>query len=437
MKPKLSDHFESIEPSAIRLAQIEFMKREDSTVAISTAVGNISLPMHPAMRKRMFNLNAKGSPFEQGVVKYSTTVGYKETNDAFLNVLASSGFDTKGLYSQITDGGSQAMELIILGVSGAAGSKQKPVLLIDPAFTNYKAMALRLGRSTISVTRDLGEDGKYTMPDIEDVQKEIEKHKPGAIVLIPYDNPTGHFYDQKTMVKLAKLCTEHNMWVISDEVYRELHYVDHDTVSIWGVTEDDVPGITGRRISIETASKVWNACGLRTGAIVTDNKMFNQQCVAENTANLCSNVIGQYIFGALAGIDHKELKEWYVQQRDYYFKMLKQFTSNLKKLLPGIIVSSPDASIYSVVDVRNIVKPGFDAHEFVMYCAREGKVDMDGEELTLLVSPMAGFYNVKEGDDNPGETQMRIAYVETPGNMKKVPLLFKELLNQFEIKRNN
>ncbi|HEY5259534.1 MAG TPA: hypothetical protein VIJ46_02720, partial [Rhabdochlamydiaceae bacterium] len=68
MKPNLSKHFETRLPSPIRLSQIEFMKRNSPVIAVNTAIGNVSLPMHPAMRKRMFSLNAPGSPFEKGVV---------------------------------------------------------------------------------------------------------------------------------------------------------------------------------------------------------------------------------------------------------------------------------------------------------------------------------------------------------------------------------
>lgn len=432
MKPVMSVHFQARMPSAIRLAQIEFAKRKDDVIAINTAIGNVSLPMHPAMIKRMLNLGADGSPFKDGVVKYTTTVGLAETNQAFLNIIASSGFGTDGLFSQITDGGSQAMELVIIGTCGPAGSKEKPILLIDAAYTNYMAMAERTGRSIVSFTRYLDEQGKFALPDLNEVSKLMSEHKPGAIVVIPYDNPTGHFIDHKTMIELAKLCVKHNMWMISDEAYRELFYVDHAPVSIWGLTEKEVPGITGRRISIETSSKVWNACGLRIGALITDNKDFHERAIAENTAALCSNAIGQYIFGGLAHESHEDLKKWYSKQRKYYYAMLAALTDDLKQKLPGVIVSSPDASIYSVVDVRNIARSGFDALEFVMWCATKGKVNLEGTNATLLVAPMAGFYNVKKGTKNPGKTQMRIAYVETPENMRKVPMLFAELFESYK-----
>ena len=91
MEPQMSAHFQSRNPSAIRLAQIKFMERTDGVEAVNTAIGNVSLPMHPAMQKRLFNMKADNCLFKDGVVKYSPTVGYKEPNPAFLNVIASSG----------------------------------------------------------------------------------------------------------------------------------------------------------------------------------------------------------------------------------------------------------------------------------------------------------------------------------------------------------
>ena len=429
--PSLSAHFASRQPSVIRMAQIEFAKRQDDTQDLNVAIGNVSLPMHPAMQKRMRGLGDPGSPFAEGVVKYSATVGLAETNAAFLNIIASSGFNTAGLSSQVTDGGSQAMELVITGCCGPAGSSEKPLLLIDAAYTNYKAFAERLGRATVSITRPLGDDGRFSLPSATEIEKTILDHRPGAMVVIPYDNPTGQLYDRRALVDLARLCVKHGLWLISDEAYRELFYTEAETISVWGLTEEEAPGITGRRISIETSSKVWNACGLRIGALVTDNPEFHERAVAENTAGLCSNVIGQYVFGGLAGESHADLQIWYTTQRDYYRAMLQDFTTRTRDLLPGIIVSRPDASIYSVVDLRNTAPKDFDALEFVLFCARQGRVEVAGQPMTLLTAPMAGFYSMAAGQPNPGRTQMRIAYVETPARMKLVPELLAGLLKQY------
>ncbi|MHC4607257.1 MAG: aminotransferase class I/II-fold pyridoxal phosphate-dependent enzyme, partial [Planctomycetota bacterium] len=211
-KPVLSDHYSNRQPSALRVAQIEFMKRTDRVEAVNVAIGNVSLPMHPAMKRRMHNLR-KG-PHGKGVVGYTPTVGVPEANKAFLGIIASCGFPVKNLHSQITDGGSQAMELAILGACGRVKGKHRPLMLIDPNYTNYISMAERLGVRMVSIQRELKEDGTFAMPDLSGIERAMRKHRPGAIVVIPYDNPCGQFFDQKTLNRLARLAVKYNLWII-------------------------------------------------------------------------------------------------------------------------------------------------------------------------------------------------------------------------------
>ena len=431
-QPQLSAHYDRRKPSAIRLAQIEFMRRSDGCAAVNVAIGNVSLPMHPAMQRRLRELGEASSPFRQGVVAYTATIGTQECQDAFRNVIASSGCSSDGLQVLVTDGGSAAMELVILGACGPAGSGERPLLLIDPAYTNYGALAARVGRRTVSARRTLNADGHFSLPDAREIERVIEAERPGALVVIPYDNPTGQYYRQEDLIGLARLCVRHGLWMISDEAYRELSYSGAGATSIWRLTESDAPGISGRRLSIETASKVWNACGLRIGALVSDHAGFHEKAVAEYTANLCANAVGQHVFGALAHESHADLRDWYGRQRAYYTGLLTELTREMRRRLPGVIVSSPDAALYSVVDVRALVEPGFDAVDFVTFCAREGRVELDGEPWTLLVAPMEGFYSVAPGERDPGRTQMRVACVEPPERMARVPLLFAELLSQYQ-----
>lgn len=269
--------------------------------------------------KRMFNLNAPDSPFANGVIRYSGTAGLPECQDAFKNILKCEGFDTSKLHVQVTDGGSSGMELLLIGTCGPAGTDEKPLMMIDPAYTNYISFAERVGRKTVTIKRKMEDNGKFTLPEVSEIEEMIQKHNPGALLVIPYDNPTGQLYDYENMKDLAKLCVKYNMWMVSDEAYRELYYQeDKPLVSIWGLTDADVPGIEGRRISIETASKVWNACGLRIGAVITDSAEFNNRSIAEYTANLCANVIGQYIFAALAHESKEQIAAWCSELREYY-----------------------------------------------------------------------------------------------------------------------
>ncbi len=434
---KVSEHFKARKPSAVRLAQMTYEARPKKPQAvINVGIGNVSLPTNPAMQRRMFQLDAADSPFKDGVIRYTTTAGTDEAKAAFKNILACQGFATDKLYVQVTDGGSAAMELLLVGTCGAAGSGEKPLLMIDPAYTNYISFAKRIGRDTVTVKRSLNDDGQFTLPEIAEIETVIKKEQPGALLVIPYDNPTGQYYDYQTLCDLAKLCVKYNMWFVSDEAYRELYYVDgQQLVSVWGITDNEVPGIEGRRIGIETASKVWNGCGLRIGALITDNEEFHKKSVAEYTANLCANAIGQYIFGALAHESAAALAGWTKGLRDYYQKQIVAVYQGLKKLNPALIVSSPAASIYTVIDVKNVVKPGFDGMDFVLYCAGQGSVILDGVETTLLVAPMSGFYDIGDGADNPGRTQFRLSFVETAENMAKIPQLFVALLEQYEARR--
>lgn len=429
MKPKLSNHFLSNEPSAIRTAQQLYLDRTDKVDAINAAIGNVSLPMHPAMQRRMFELDQVNSPFRHGIVKYTSTKGTDEANAAVKNVLKASGINTKSLFTQITEGGSAAMELVILGIADQ-GDK---ILMIDPAYTNYASMAKRTGRKIVTVSRSLKENGEFELPDFEAVEEVIEKVKPKAIIIIPFDNPTGQFMSKQTLINFAKLAVKHNMWLVSDEAYRELYYKDEDDLSIWSLDNYQVKNIEGRRISIESASKVWNACGLRIGALVSDNQRFIEKSIAENTANLCPNAIGQYIYASLANETTNSLKTWFGAQKKYYKAVVKNLGTSLQKRMPQLIISNPDSALYCVLDFK-LVEKHFNAIDFAKFSASVGKVKLKEKPYTLLFSPMSGFYSMSPKDDNPGTSQIRLSYVETPERIKLIPELLEGLLFQFQNK---
>jgi len=424
--PQLSAHFKTRQPSSIRMAQMEFAKRHDGAEAINLAIGNVSLAMHPAMSKRMFGLAE--TSLADGAVKYSPTVGFEPARKTFLHLLEVSGFDASKLFCQVTDGGSTAMELVILGTCGPAGSAESPLMLIEPAYTNYRQFAQRLGRQVISINRKLNAAGNFELPDLNQIEKIIQEKKPGALVIIPYDNPTGQLYTPEMLLELARLCVKYDMWLVSDEAYRELYYTG-EKVSVWGLNDTQLPGIEGRRISIETSSKTFNACGLRIGALITDNAEFHQKSVAEYTANLSPNTIGQIIFSALLDESKEEIEKWYAQLRAYYQKIMRETFDGLKNLESRLIVSQPQAALYSIIDVRNLVDESFSADKFVLWAAQEGSVELDGKNMTLLLAPMSGFYSVENAED--GRTQFRMAFVESPERMKIVPRLFVKLLEKY------
>ena len=429
MSPSISDHYIKREPSSIRKAQILFQSRPDFSIVevINLAIGNISLPMHPAMLSRLKNIGKPDSPFAEGVVQYTASEGTAECKTAILNSINAelSQNISNDINCVITDGGSQAMELMLLGVSGTSGGK--PIMVIDPLYTNYVEFAKRLSIAMVSLERNSNADGSFGDLDIIKIRNKIDENNPNGILIIPADNPTGLQMSQNLINDIAKICVEKDIWLVSDEAYRNIYFSGIGPSSIWQISNTDVPGIQGRRISIESVSKVWNACGLRIGALVTDNKIMYQKVRSEYTANLCANVIGQYVFGAVAQMSAVEITDWYSRQRAYYSKTIIRLIKGLKEQLPGIILSSPGAAIYIVLDFKNITPSDFNASKFIEFCSSNGKIRINSKYYTLLLSPMEGFYNQKL----KGEKQVRIALVEPESKMKMVPKILSRLLENY------
>ena len=422
---KLSQHFKNRSPSSIRRAQIKFNQRKDkgSIDVINLAIGNISMPIYPAMRKRLMELGTER--FSDGIIKYTPTPGIDEARNAFLNILKAEGLDSTSILSMVTDGGSAAMELMLLGVCGP--SSKRPLLILDPTYTNYTEFSKRLSIPTISTTRVIDQNGEFSKINAKEIESLVIKHDPAGILFIPYDNPTGQFLTQNFIVKIAKIAVKHDIWLISDEAYRSLYYKEEILSSIWSLNEETVTGVAGRRISIESASKVWNACGLRIGGLLTDNKEFHEKAISEYTANLCANALGQEIFGAMASEPHDKIQKWQENQREYYRLNLFDLKTEFQKQIPGLIVTQPEAAIYFILDFKNLVEENFHANDFIDYCATVGKVDLNGNLHTLLLAPMSGFYI----DEKIGKCQLRVAMVDTPQRMRLAPKILSKLFTDY------
>ncbi len=442
--PRFSNYFNSIKPSGLRVAQTLFAQRVEkeqkegkpAIEAINVAIGSVSLKTHPKLLKRY--LKPEDPALTEGIWRYGETPGTKKANEVFIKIIHAFLPKDKRprLYSLIQEGGSAVMRTVLLGLCGDPGKDERPLLVMNPTYTNYKAVSEELGRKIVAVDRALDRHGNFSHIAVEEIEKAVKKYKPGALLIIPYDNPSGQLMRQKTINEYARICLENNIFLVSDEAYRGLYYVDEEAPTIWKVTDDEVPGIesAGIRISIESLSKTFNACGLRMGALVTDNELFRDRASAANTTYLCPSSIDQHIVEALYDEKEEDILEWIGQLKDYYKRILENLYTEFKRLMPSLIVSRPEASLYTVLDVRDVAREGFDAEDFVMFCAKEGEVDINGRRMTLLVSPMWGFYNVLH-NENPGKTQMRIACVEPEDKMRLVPELFTRLFEQYEAKR--
>ncbi len=146
MNPKMSEFFENLQPSCIRKAGILFSQRQsqfknENIKAINVAIGNVSLKTHPSMLNRL--LNPKDPDIVNGIWRYTQTEGIEEANEAFKNIVKSflKPQCKPNLYTLVDTGGSHIMRLVMLGVCGKPNSNQKPLLVLDPVYTNYVSIA--------------------------------------------------------------------------------------------------------------------------------------------------------------------------------------------------------------------------------------------------------------------------------------------------------
>ncbi|MDQ6985618.1 MAG: aminotransferase class I/II-fold pyridoxal phosphate-dependent enzyme [Candidatus Dojkabacteria bacterium] len=186
---------------------------------------------------------------------------------------------------------------------------------------------------------------------------------------MPYNNPTGNFLRQPYLDSLSEICASNNIWLISDEAYRGLNYTGEENSTIWKTKNN-----YENKISIDSASKLWNACGLRIGALVTNNQQLHNLCVAEYTANLCTNVLGQKLFAVINDLSESEIKDWIESLKKIYFKRLNNIRNELLDLNNDLIISKPESSLYLIIDVKKAVNKDFSAKEFALYCAEKGKI---------------------------------------------------------------
>ena len=266
------------------------------------------------------------------------------------------------------------MELVITGCCGPAGSGERPLLVIDAAYTNYKSFAERTGRATVSITRTLQDDGPSPCRAWPRSRRLIVATSPGRWWSSPTTIPTGQLYSTSSWSGLARLCVKHDIWLVSDEAYRELFYTGGPAVSVWGLERAGGAGHQRpahqdrvRLQGVERLRPAHRRPGDRQRGVPRRAWPRTRSTSAQRTSASTSSARWRTR-------PHAELAAWYERQREYYRGMLVGVTGERSASCPGLVVSRPDARIYSVVDVRDVVTPGFDAQDFVILLRRsEGR----------------------------------------------------------------
>lgn len=281
----------------------------------------------------------------------------------------------------VTTGGSEA---VLLGFLSTLNPGDE-IIIPEPAYANYVAFAKIAGAKIVGVPSTI-ENG-FALPPIEEFEKRITPNTKAILICNP-NNPTGTVYTPEELQQIRDIVNKHDLFLFSDEVYREFCYSDSPVVSAL-----QLEGIEDKVVVIDSVSKRYNECGIRIGCLVTRNKELYATVMKFCQARLSPPLLGQIV--AEASIDTPEeymqyVYDEYFRRRDFLIKRLNE--------IPGVYSPMPMGAFYTVASL-----PVEDADHFCKWVLDE----FSHNGHTVFMAPASGFYT------SPGEgrNQVRLAYV--------------------------
>lgn len=339
--------------------------------------------------------------FDNPVIKYSFSQGDPELIHAIMDYYKGYDMNFEEDEILITNGGSEALLFAIIAIC----DPEDEIIVPEPFYTNYNGFSggVSVNIKPITTTAENG----FHLPTKEEIVAKIGP-KTKAILFSNPGNPTGVVYTKEEVQMLADIAKEHNLYIISDEVYREFVYDGLDYTSF-----GNIEGIEDRVILVDSVSKRYSACGARIGSLASKNKEFRTQVLKLCQSRLCVPTLEQVGSTALYKVEKSyldEVHEEYDRRRNIVYNTLKS--------IDGIICEKPTGAFYVVAKL-----PIEDAEDFVIWMLKD--FDLDGE--TVMFAPAAGFYSTP----GLGKNEIRIAYVLNEDSLKKAMQILKVGLEQY------
>ncbi|MCR5760698.1 MAG: pyridoxal phosphate-dependent aminotransferase [Sphaerochaetaceae bacterium] len=302
----------------------------------------------------------------------------------------------------ITTGGSEALLFSLMTLCDPGDE----VIIPEPYYTNVHSFARMANVNIVPVTSIL-EKG-FALPPLSFIEERITSNT-RAILLCSPNNPTGHIYSPSELETILKMCKEHDIFLVVDEVYREFCYDGKKFTSVLTYEE-----YADRVICVDSFSKRFSMCGARIGAIVSRNRSVIKETLKLSQARLCPPSVEQY--AACAALSAPDT---YVESvREEYEKRRNFIISELHKI-PGVKVSRPNGAFYLVAEL-----PVENAEDFAIFMLRDFNVD----NKTVMIAPAEGFYESKD----LGRNQVRLAYVLNCDDLKEACNCLKAGLEEYK-----
>ena len=336
-------------------------------------IGQPDIETPPAILDAVRHANIK-------VLEYSHSAGNESYRRKLVEYYKKVGIDVSYDQIMITTGGSEA---ILFGFLTCLNPGDE-VIIPEPFYANYNGFACAAGVNVVPITSHI-ETG-FALPPIEDFEKVITP-KTKAVIICNPNNPTGYLYSREEIEKLKDICLKHDLYLFSDEAYREFCY-DGEYVSAM-----HLKGLEQHVVMMDTISKRYSACGARIGALVTKNKTVYDAAMKFAQARLSPPGLAQILGEAAIDLPDSYFnapKAEYLSRRNLLIQRLNA--------MPGVFCPNPGGAFYAIARL-----PIDDADIFCQWLLE----DFSYNNQTVMLAPATGFYGTK----GLGKNEVRLAYV--------------------------
>ena len=338
---------------------------------------------------------------DRKVLEYSPSQGYKSLRTKMVGYYAEYGIDLSPDEIIVTTGGSEAVMFAYM----ACLNPGDEIIVTDPSYANYMAFAISCGAVVKSVKTSI--DDGFRLPPIEKFEEQITD-KTKAILICNPNNPTGYLYTRSEMNQIRDLVKKYNLYLFSDEVYREFIYTKQPYISAC-----HLEGIEENVILIDSVSKRYSECGIRIGALITKNKKVREAVMKFCQARLSPPLVGQIIAEASLTTPQEymdQVYEEYLQRRNFLIDGLNK--------IPGVYTPTPMGAFYTMVRL-----PVDDAEKFCEWCL----TDFSYEGQTIMMAPGSGFYSTP----GAGRDEVRLAYVLNKEDLGRALVVLEKALDEY------
>jgi len=315
------------------------------------------------------------------VLEYSPSAGYRSLRCKLTTYYDKFGIQLSPDDIIVTSGGSEAVLFAFLSCLNPGDE----IIVPEPAYANYMAFAISAGAKIRTVATTI-EEG-FSLPKVEKFEELINERTKGILICNP-NNPTGYLYSRREMNQIRDLVKKYDLFLFSDEVYREFIYTGSPYISAC-----HLDGIEQNVVLIDSVSKRYSECGIRIGALITKNVEVRNAVMKFCQARLSPPLLGQIVAEASIDASQEYLRDTY----DEYVERRKCLIDGLNRI-PGVYSPIPMGAFYTVAKL-----PVDDSDRFCAWCL--SSFDYEGE--TVFMAPASGFYTTP----GSGRNQVRIAYV--------------------------